>query len=79
MTVGAVGTAWALEPAEVAAELATDLERGLAGDDAVRRLAEIGPNVLVEAEQPGPGRIVARQLTNTMTVVRRAAAPSGFV
>jgi Ca2+-transporting ATPase len=58
-----------MEAREVAVRLATHLEEGLSAEQAARRLDEVGPNALVEEAQPGPWRIFARQLTNTMTAV----------
>jgi Ca2+-transporting ATPase len=70
---------WLLDPSTVAAELGTDLDHGLDTDEAERRMAEVGPNVLVGQPQPGPWRILARQFANTMTAVLAVAGAVTFV
>ena len=70
----AAETPWASDAAAVAGALGTDLDHGLGSDHAAQRLAEHGPNALVEQDQPGPWRIFVRQFLNTMTAVLALAA-----
>ena len=60
---------WRLSVEGTAKALGSDSERGLSAGEAARRLDTVGRNVLVEQAQPGPWRIFARQLANTMTAV----------
>lgn len=64
----------ALSPAETAARLASDLERGLSAGEASRRLAEHGPNALVERGGRGAARILADQFASAMIALLAAAA-----
>jgi len=59
---------------EVTDRLAVDPASGLAPEEAARRLAEHGPNELVEEPGPGPWAIFWRQLTEPLVVVLVAAA-----
>jgi Ca2+-transporting ATPase len=70
---------WAIEPAQLAAQLDTDLDAGLTCDEASRRLAIHGRNELAEAELPPWWRVLARQFANTMILVLAAAATVTFV
>jgi Ca2+-transporting ATPase len=56
------------------AELGTDTINGLSHAEAARRLAERGPNELVERGRRGPWRILWEQLTATMVVILIIAA-----
>ncbi len=60
---------WAVDAGDVATAYDTDVARGLDAAQVVPRLAEVGPNALVERDQPGPWLTFVRQFANTMTVV----------
>jgi Ca2+-transporting ATPase len=62
------------EATEVASLLATDAQAGLAEAEAQRRLAEHGPNELVERGLKSPWRILWEQLTGLMVVILIIAA-----
>lgn len=61
-------------PEELARELGTDLERGLASAEAVARLALFGPNELARRRRVSPIPILVEQLTDFMVLVLLAAA-----
>ncbi len=63
---------------EVAAKLQTRLDRGLGADEAQRRLARDGPNVLAAAAPPPWWRRVLALLTEPMTLVLFTAAVVSF-
>ncbi len=63
-----------LEVADVLARLESDPERGLSQAEAQRRLAECGPNELVERGLKSPWRILWEQLTAVMVVILIVAA-----
>jgi Ca2+-transporting ATPase len=64
----------------VAAALATDAVHGLDADEAARRLAQTGPNLLQEGRRRGPWRILFDQFADFMILVLLAAAVlSGIV
>ena len=48
--------------------------RGLSTDEALRRLAEVGPNVLPDSGRPRPWRELAAQFTHTFALLLWAAA-----
>ena len=54
--------------------LNVDRTAGLAADEANRRLAEVGPNELVERDGIQPWRILLSQFTDTMVIVLMVAA-----
>jgi Ca2+-transporting ATPase len=58
----------------VAAVLGTDMEQGLAPDEAVRRLDRDGPNELAAARRAPAWLMFARQFANTMIAVLGVAA-----
>jgi Ca2+-transporting ATPase len=62
------------EITEVVSLLATEAEAGLAQGEAQRRLAEHGPNELVERGLKSPWRILWEQLTGLMVVILIVAA-----
>ena len=62
------------EATEVASLLATDAQAGLTEAEARRRLAEHGPNELVERGLKSPWRILWDQLTGLMVVILIVAA-----
>jgi Ca2+-transporting ATPase len=62
------------ERTEVVSLLATDAEAGLAPGEAQLRLAEHGPNELVERGLKSPWRILWEQLTGLMVVILIVAA-----
>ncbi len=64
----------ATERADAAATVQSDLNQGLSSHDARRRLAEHGPNSLVEERRPTRLHIFIRQFANTMTAVLGVAA-----
>jgi P-type Ca2+ transporter type 2C len=59
---------------EVAARLGTGLDTGLADDEAGRRLAKHGANVLAEGARRSPWLMLAGQFTDFMILVLLAAA-----
>jgi len=63
-----------LSVSEALAELKTDQKTGLSSAEASRRLAEYGPNELVERGLKSPWRIFWEQLTSTLVVVLIVAA-----
>jgi P-type Ca2+ transporter type 2C len=63
-------SAWhALEPDEVAARLATSATRGLAAEEAARRLAEHGPNEIQAARRVPPWRLLLDQFKNVLILI----------
>ncbi|HSR32178.1 MAG TPA: HAD-IC family P-type ATPase, partial [Anaerolineae bacterium] len=62
------------ELGEVVSLLGTDVQAGLASAEAERRLAEHGPNELVERGLKSPWRILWEQLTGLMVVILIVAA-----
>ncbi|MDT8899327.1 cation-translocating P-type ATPase [Thermanaerothrix sp. 4228-RoL] len=58
-----------LSPNEVAEYLNSDVHQGLSHEEAQRRLAEVGPNELVERGMKSPWRILWEQLTGIMVVI----------
>ncbi|MEJ2210354.1 MAG: cation-translocating P-type ATPase [Anaerolineae bacterium] len=62
------------ESAHVVAHLNSDAGAGLATEEAQRRLAEHGPNELVERGAKSPWRILWEQLTGVMVVILIVAA-----
>ncbi|MCX6049108.1 MAG: cation-translocating P-type ATPase [Chloroflexi bacterium] len=65
---------------EVVRKVASDVDSGLATPEAHRRLAEVGPNELVERGVKGPWRILWEQVTSTLVLVLIVAALlSGFL
>ncbi len=68
-------TTWyRMETEDTLLSLETDLERGLAPGEARRRLAEHGPNELVDRGLKNPWRILWEQLTAIMVVILIIAA-----
>ena len=72
----AIGTAAAASctPAELADRLATSITEGLGPDAAARRLAEVGPNELLQAEPVPAWKRLLEQFRNVLTYVLLAAA-----
>lgn len=69
-----------LESREALTRLETDLQTGLAASDVTQRLAQFGPNELVEKSGRSPFKILWEQLTATMVLILIAAAViSGFL
>jgi magnesium-transporting ATPase (P-type) len=64
----------ALEPAEVVAELQTDLDAGLTGDDATRRLERYGRNELHPDEPKSNFAILLDQFTSPLIYILLVAA-----
>ncbi|NOZ29425.1 MAG: cation-translocating P-type ATPase [Chloroflexi bacterium] len=62
------------DPVDVLARLETDAERGLSQAEAQRRLAEYGPNELIEHGLKSPWLILWEQLTAMMVVILIVAA-----
>ncbi len=60
--------------AEALTVLGVNPQRGLAADEAVKRLTQSGPNLLREGHQRGPWRILLDQFTDFMILVLLAAA-----
>ncbi|WP_434478530.1 cation-translocating P-type ATPase [Gemmatimonas sp.] len=59
---------------DTVSSLRTDIEAGLTSDEATRRRAEYGDNVLVTAAKRGPLRMLLAQFTDVMVLVLLAAA-----
>ncbi len=70
---------YALEAVEVAASLGTDLRRGLSTREAERRLAEVGPNALEEADHISPWTIFLGQFKDFMVLVLLGATVVSFL
>ena len=69
------GPRWFALPEEaVGARLTVDVHRGLADDEAVRRLEADGPNELAEARRRGPLRLLLAQFADFMVLILIAAA-----
>ena len=64
---------WAREPLVLAAELGTDLDRGLTADEASARLAAVGPNRLDDAPPVPRWRRLLAQLASPLVYVLLAA------
>jgi len=65
---------------DAARDLGTDVHRGLAPAEAARRLAEHGPNAIVEGRRRGWPRMLLDQFTDLMILILLAAAViSGFI
>ena len=60
--------------AEILRALAVDAAHGLSAAEAATRLAQHGPNVLIEGQRRGPARMLFNQFTDFMIVVLLAAA-----
>ncbi len=60
--------------AEALSQAGTPSRSGLSGDDAGRRLAEQGPNELVDSGAKSPWRILAEQFTSLLIVILVVAA-----
>ena len=61
---------WHVIPvSDVLNKLKVPLESGLSSDEASRRLAEVGPNELIDRGGKSPWKIVLEQLTGVMTIV----------
>ncbi|GAB4580090.1 MAG: cation-translocating P-type ATPase [Anaerolineales bacterium] len=72
-------TQWhTLTPSETLTQLNTDPARGLSPDEARARLAQYGPNELVETARRSPLRILWEQLTATMVLILLAASGVSF-
>ena len=67
-----------LEKDKVAELLGTDVQNGLSGEIASRRLEENGPNELVEKGVKSPWKILWEQLTGIMVVILIVAALVSF-
>src|SRR3990172_9011598 len=66
--------------AEVLGALAVDPVQGLTAAEAATRLAQHGPNALIEGRRRGPVRMLLDQFTDFMIMVLLAAAVvSGFI
>jgi Ca2+-transporting ATPase len=63
-----------LDTTEVLQQLGVEPNRGLSGPEPARRLAEYGPNELIERGAKSPWRILWEQLTATMVVILIVAA-----
>ena len=74
-----VNQSWTLTPDQVLEALHTSPETGLSEAEAARRLAEHGPNELIERGLRSPWRILASQFTEVMVVVLMVAAAISFV
>jgi len=63
-----------LERVEALARLETNPETGLSQAEAERRLAQVGPNELIERGLKSPWRILSEQLTGVMILILIASA-----
>ncbi len=70
---------WRLTPNQVLDALDTPPQTGLSQAEAARRLAEHGPNELIERGLRSPWRILAAQFTEVMVVVLIVAAAISFL
>ena len=69
----ALDAPWSLETTEVASALGVELERGLTGPEAARRLDRFGSNQLTVASRSSPVMLFARQFANAMVLVLAVA------
>ncbi len=69
---------YAASVGEVARALGSDARRGLAPEEAARRLEELGPNRLTGRQGPGYLRIALRQLADPLVLLLIAAAAVSF-
>ncbi len=65
---------WTLDVATCLAQLKTDVEHGLDNDEAQRRLAATGPNMLIERGAKSPWSILLEQFTGIMVIILIVAA-----
>ncbi|MGE5309081.1 MAG: calcium-translocating P-type ATPase, SERCA-type [Deltaproteobacteria bacterium] len=71
---------WQLDKTGIVKELGTDPARGLSSEEARRRLAQYGPNVLEEKEKINPLRIFFEQFNDLIIwILAGAALVSGFL
>ena len=70
---------WRLTPDQVLEALDTPPKTGLSQAEAARRLAEHGPNELIERGLRSPWRILAGQFTEVMVIVLIVAAAISFL
>jgi len=63
-----------LSAAETAQRLESDLQSGLSANDAAKRLAQFGPNVLLEKAARSPWRMLFDQFSDFMIIVLIVAA-----
>ena len=69
-----------LSPEAVILEQNSDIQNGLSDADASQRLAQYGPNELIEKSGKGPLHILWDQISSTMVLILIAAAViSGFL
>ena len=66
--------AWHAVTADTALQALKSSASGLSEEEAARRLAESGPNELVQTTRIGPLRILAGQFTNVLVIILTAAA-----
>ncbi len=72
-------TAWhTMPPPEVLSQLETDPENGLAKSEVASRLAQYGPNELIEAERPGFWQQLLNQFNNFVIYILLFAAVVSF-
>lgn len=70
---------WSIGAAEIATELGTDAEAGLASGEAARRLQESGPNALASAPPPSWLKLALGQVIEPMTLMLVAVAVVSLV
>ena len=68
-----------LKPDEAVLQLRSDGERGLTSEEADRRLSEVGPNALKEAQKTSPVAIFLAQFKDFMVMVLLAATVISFL
>ncbi len=68
-----------MESAQVLARLESDVERGLTGEEAARRLAEVGPNELRAKKRRGALRMLAGQFRETMVLLLVGASAVSYL
>ena len=83
---GSTGPDAAAEPepfaraaAEVVAELGSDAESGLAGDEAAARLSQYGPNEIRKESPPSVWEVAVQQLRDPMNIMLIAVVAVSFV
>jgi P-type Ca2+ transporter type 2C len=69
---------WHETPAEVAADLDVDPERGLGADEAEQRLSQYGPNELPKEPPPSRWTVARGQLSNPMNIMLMIVAVASF-
>ena len=77
-TSGGGSPPYQLRPEDVVAASGSDVDRGLTGAEASRRLATDGPNAITAEKQPSTAAVALAQLRNSMNIMLIAVAVVSF-